>query len=142
MNSNEAVEEFLKLTENRKISVDSREIKEGDVFLALKGEKIDGNDFVLDALNRGAASAFTSRKFNDKRAIYCQDIKDLLMRASRLLLAGAHFEKLISITGSNGKTTTKEIVAFLLSKIGRTFKTEGNLNTEIGLPLSLINGRS
>jgi UDP-N-acetylmuramoyl-tripeptide--D-alanyl-D-alanine ligase len=141
VNSNEAVEEFLKLTENRKISVDSREIKEGDVFLALKGEKIDGNDFVLDALNRGAASAFTSRKFNDKRAIYCQDIKDLLMRASRLLLAGAHFEKLISITGSNGKTTTKEIVAFLLSKIGRTFKTEGNLNTEIGLPLSLINGR-
>jgi UDP-N-acetylmuramoyl-tripeptide--D-alanyl-D-alanine ligase len=141
VNSNEAVEEFLRLTENRKISVDSREINEGDVFLALRGERIDGNDFVLDALNRGAAFVFTSRKFNDRRAIYCQDIKELLMKASRSLLARANFDKLVTITGSNGKTTTKEIAAFLLSKIGRTFKTEGNLNTEIGLPLSLLNGR-
>ncbi len=69
MNSNEAVEEFLRLTENRKISVDSREINEGDVFLALRGERIYGTDFVLDALNRGAAFVFTSRKFNDRRAI-------------------------------------------------------------------------
>jgi len=136
------VEEFLALTAERRISIDSRTASRGDVFLAIEGERVDGNDYIQQAFERGADFAYSSKKSSDVRIRRVESIETLLGESARRLLASSDVKKRIAITGSNGKTTAKEIAAFLLAKLGRVFKTEGNLNTEIGLPLSLLNGRA
>lgn len=115
---------------------DSRECKEGDLFFALKGKKLDGHEFVSDAYKRGAY-AVVDREIQGNHHIIVKDVKSSLLGLSRWKVRNA-FK--IAITGSNGKTTTKEILASLLEKHGVVCKTVGNMNTYVGVSLSILNG--
>ena len=129
------------------ISIDSRKIKAGELFSAIPGDKYDGHNFVREALSKGASGAVVSKRD------LVQEVKlDLYLPQALILvpntlsalqsLAQAYRKRfsipLIAITGSNGKTTTKEIIAHVLSAKFEVVKNEGNLNNLIGLPLSLL----
>ena len=103
---------------------DSREVRPGMGFVALKGEKVDGHDFIPKALEAGAADVIDGLEALQARA-----------REYRRILKA----KVIGVTGSAGKTTTKELLKAFLSRIGRTHATEGNFNNHIGLPLTILN---
>ncbi len=120
-------------------SIDSRTVREGELFFAVQGAKRDGHEFIEAALANGAVAAVGSRGVtgNADRLLLVAEPKAALQR-----LASQARERwggrIVAITGSNGKTTTKEIVASLLAKRFRVAKSEGNLNNDLGLPLSLL----
>jgi UDP-N-acetylmuramoyl-tripeptide--D-alanyl-D-alanine ligase len=125
------------------VSTDSRTLLPGALFVALEGERFDGHSFVLAAAARGAAAAVVRRgralpSVPEGVALFFVD--DTL----RALGALAHFHRkrfslpLGAVGGSNGKTTTKEMTGSILSAVGPALKTEGNLNNEVGLPLTLL----
>ncbi|MEY8779358.1 UDP-N-acetylmuramoyl-tripeptide--D-alanyl-D-alanine ligase [Allomuricauda sp. XS_ASV26] len=121
------------------ISTDTRKIKKNGLFFALKGPNFNGNAFAQDALEKGAAYAIIddpSYKTSD-RFVVCKDVLTTLQQ-----LATFHRQysnaRIISLTGSNGKTTTKELINVVLSKKYRTIATVGNLNNHIGVPLTLL----
>ncbi len=103
---------------------DSRQVKPGMLFVALKGEKSDGHDFIPQALEKGAAGVVDG-----------YDELDRVAREYRRSLKA----KVIGITGSAGKTTTKELVKTFLSTVGKVHATEGNFNNHIGLPITILN---
>lgn len=103
---------------------DSREVRPGMGFVALKGEKADGHDFIPQALAQGAVKIVDG----------LEELQALARDYRKSLKA-----KVIGITGSAGKTTTKELTRAFLSRIGRTSATEGNFNNHIGLPLTILN---
>ena len=117
------------------LSTDTRTIKKGDFYLPLKGANFDGEKFISQALEKGAAGAFYTDKNNlpDKKGIFLQ-VSDTL--ETYLRLANYRRNKLnpivVAVTGSSGKTTTKELVASVLSEKYKTFKTPLNHNNEIG----------
>lgn len=125
------------------ISIDSRKIKERELFWAIKGDRFDGNDFISGALNNGAAGIVT-----DSKSDLGENITDIpiIKVASPLeaLQKLASFSRqkypipLVGITGSNGKTTTKEILATILEGRHKVLKNEGNFNNLIGVPLTLL----
>jgi UDP-N-acetylmuramoyl-tripeptide--D-alanyl-D-alanine ligase len=123
---------------------DARHAEPGDLFLALRGERFDGHAFVADAAAAGAAAAMVSRAWADEHAdapLPLLVVDDPLAALQRL--AGWWRSRLpeltvIGITGSVGKTSTKEAIASVLDRAGPTYRSPGNLNTEIGLPLSLL----
>ncbi|MGD2126522.1 MAG: UDP-N-acetylmuramoyl-tripeptide--D-alanyl-D-alanine ligase [Desulfobacteraceae bacterium] len=126
------------------ISTDSREINPGDLFWALKGERYDGHDFAGKAAENGAAGFVIRRDF---RPEYPQDRKIVMIGVPDTLKAlgdlagwwrGQHRIPVVAITGSAGKTTTKEMAAGILELSGETLKNRGNLNNLIGLPLTLL----
>ncbi len=125
------------------IQTDTRKLKSGDIYVALKGERFNGNAFALEALNRGAAYAIVDEDLgsDDQRLIRVDDALFTLQA-----LAAFHRQQFkmpfIAITGSNGKTTTKELVHVVLSKKYKTYTTEGNLNNHIGIPLTILKIRS
>lgn len=119
------------------ISTDSRTIQEGELFVALSGPNFDGNKFVSQASNKGAAGAIVA-------SLVAEDIAQVEVPDTKLALGqlGAawrdqHSVKVVGITGSNGKTTLKEMVAACLSSVASTVATEGNLNNDIGMPLMM-----
>lgn len=107
-----------------KYTFDSREVEKGDCFVALKGEKADGRDFIPAAKEKGAAEIIEGLDALHAAAI-----------SKRRRLNAT----VIALTGSAGKTTTKELLAAFLSKVGRTYATQGNFNNHIGLPLTILN---
>ncbi len=116
---------------------DTRSIRPGAVFIAFKGERFDGHNFVEDAINKGAIAAITNRPIKNLPCIVVDDT------AKAILAIAKHYRekftpKLVGITGSVGKTTTKEMTALALSSKYETLKTEGNHNNEIGLPFTLL----
>jgi UDP-N-acetylmuramoyl-tripeptide--D-alanyl-D-alanine ligase len=122
-------------------SIDSRTLNPGDLFIAIGGERFDGHDYVQAALDRGAVAAIVqagkSVGGDQRRLLYVEDtIKALqsLGAAARRLWG----KPLLAVTGSAGKTTTKEILAQLLAARFRVMKSSGNLNNHIGLPLQLL----
>jgi UDP-N-acetylmuramoyl-tripeptide--D-alanyl-D-alanine ligase len=121
------------------IQTDTRKLKKGDIFFALKGPSFNGNLFVKQALDAGAAYAVTDEPldFSDERIIATEDVLQTLQQ-----LAKYHREQFdipfIAITGSNGKTTTKELVHEVLSSTYTTYTTKGNLNNHIGIPLTIL----
>lgn len=123
------------------VSIDSRTIQKGEVFFAIKGEKFDGHDFVNEAIEKGASALVVDRVMDIKKEIAVIKVEETtkalqeLAKAYRLLFRDL---KVIAITGSAGKTTTKDIIASLLEKKYRTRKTRGNLNNFYGLPLTLL----
>lgn len=119
------------------ISTDTRNLPEGCLFVAIKGERFDGHDFIAKAIESGAAAALSERAIED---CPCVVVKNT--RKAYLELAGYYRRKfspvLVGITGSVGKTTTKEMIALVLSERFHCLKTQGNLNNEIGLPKTLF----
>ncbi len=119
-------------------SIDTRALKQGELFFALKGER-DGHEFLVQAYEKGASGAVVSA-FRSDIPLPQIIVADTLQ--SLQLLAKKQLEKLaipvVAVTGSNGKTTTKDMIAAILSTKYRTLKTEGNFNNEIGLPLTLL----
>jgi UDP-N-acetylmuramoyl-tripeptide--D-alanyl-D-alanine ligase len=124
------------------VSTDTRRVQEGDLFFALKGENFNGNEFAIQALNNGAAYAIIDEEIMDAGAY-----SDRLISAENVLsalqsLAGYHRNQFsipfIAITGSNGKTTTKELIHAVLSEKYKTYTTEGNLNNHIGIPCTIL----
>lgn len=121
------------------ISIDSRSTKNGQIFLAIKGENIDGNAYVEDALNNGAMYCITNRTelLDDSRCIIVADTYQTLVDLAKI--HREHFSiPVLAITGSNGKTTSKELIAKILSTQYNVLFTEGNLNNELGLPLMIL----
>ncbi len=130
--------------EIKAVSTDTRKIEEGTMFIALKGENFNGNNYVLDAFNKGAKIAIVDE-------VKC-DLNDLkedvalikVQNTGRALMDLAKFYreklglKVVGITGSAGKTSTKDLVAAVLSDKYKVFKTKGNFNNEIGLPLMIL----
>lgn len=121
------------------ISTDSRNVKKGDIFFALKGENFDGNQYALQSIQNGAVLAVADDlHLPDHQALFkVLDVLDTLQR-----LANLHRKQfsipIIAITGSNGKTTTKELIAAVLNIHYPTHFTKGNLNNHIGVPLTLL----
>ena len=125
------------------VSTDSRVVSEGDLYVALEGEKFDGHDFVGAAFANGAAAALISRDVDDlggvrdRPVIRVDDTRKALAR-----LATAHRRTLdteiIAVTGSNGKTTVKDLVAHLLAGKGRVARAPKSFNNAIGLPLTIL----
>lgn len=121
------------------IQTDSRKIQPGDVYFALKGPNFNGNQFAQQALQQGAAFAVIDEPVNfvDERLISTQDVLSTLQA-----LAKYHRQQFtipfIAITGSNGKTTTKELIHEVLSTSFITYTTKGNLNNHIGIPLTIL----
>lgn len=121
------------------ISTDSRKIQKDSLFFALKGENFNGNKFAAESLTKGAAFAFVDEKeyVTSEKTILVDSVLDALTK-----LANFHRKKLqipiLAITGTNGKTTTKELLASVLAQKFKVSFTEGNLNNHIGVPLTLL----
>ncbi len=124
------------------VSIDSRTLQPGDLFVAIKGDRFDGHAFVADALAKGAAAAIVSdpaaTALDKARTILVDDTLDALVALARAARARTR-AKVIAVTGSVGKTGTKDALACALGALGKTYATAGNLNNHIGLPLSLAN---
>ncbi|MFN5691675.1 MAG: UDP-N-acetylmuramoyl-tripeptide--D-alanyl-D-alanine ligase, partial [Bacteroidota bacterium] len=121
------------------VATDTRKLTKGSLYFALKGANFNGNHFALQALEQGAAYAIIDEPIDssDARLIQVNNVLETLQQ-----LAGFHRKQLkipvLAITGSNGKTTTKELVSTVLSSHFRTYTTVGNLNNHIGIPLTLL----
>lgn len=124
------------------VSTDTRSIQPGELFVALKGKKYDGHDFVDEALERGAKGILTSRKYRGDlpEDVFAIQVKDTVKALGKL--ARYYREKLparvVAITGTNGKTTTKDMLDQILSPRISMVSTPGNRNNLIGVPLSLF----
>lgn len=125
-------------------SIDSRTVKPGEVFFAIRGERFDGHDYVLTALGGGALAAVVEESVYPRFAPHFSarllPVADTTEALQMLALAMRHRwgHKVIGVTGSAGKTTTKEMIARVLSTRLRVLKNEGNLNNHLGVPLSLL----
>ena len=124
---------------NFQVSTDTRKIKNSDLFIALKGPNFNANKLAKEALNKGAKYAIIDDEnyYIDKRTILVKDCLSTLQELAR------HHRKqidipVIGITGSNGKTTTKELIGAVLKEKYKVLITEGNLNNHIGVPLTLL----
>jgi UDP-N-acetylmuramoyl-tripeptide--D-alanyl-D-alanine ligase len=129
--------------EVREVVIDSRVAAAGDLFVAIKGPRFDGHDFVAEVLERGAAAAIVDGKADLKVGRYIQ-VGDTVTALQDLAHAvrRASGTRVIAITGSAGKTTTKETIAAFLERRSTVVKNKGNLNNHIGLPLSLMQVRT
>jgi UDP-N-acetylmuramoyl-tripeptide--D-alanyl-D-alanine ligase len=120
------------------VSIDTRKIKSGDLFVAIKGERVDGHDFVAQAAAGGAAAALVTRKVDAPIAQIVVDDTELALGDLASAVRAQSNVQVVGITGSNGKTTVKTLVASILSRHGRTHVNAGNYNNELGLPLTLL----
>ncbi|TXN34723.1 UDP-N-acetylmuramoyl-tripeptide--D-alanyl-D-alanine ligase [Flagellimonas hymeniacidonis] len=121
------------------ICTDTRKITESCLFFALKGPNFNGNKFAKEALTKGAAYVIIDEE-DHRVSEQCILVNDVLQTLQKLSTFHRNYSnaKVISITGSNGKTTTKELINMVLSKKYRTIATKGNLNNHIGVPLTLL----
>lgn len=127
------------------VSIDSRKIEKGNIFIAFKGEKFNGNSFVSDVIQKGAVLCIVDEMLFDEKKINESNCSIILVddtKKALCLLAKAYRQKLnvkiIGITGSTGKTSTKDFTASVLSVKYKVFKTIGNHNNDIGMPLMLL----
>ncbi|MBI5206499.1 MAG: UDP-N-acetylmuramoyl-tripeptide--D-alanyl-D-alanine ligase [Candidatus Firestonebacteria bacterium] len=130
------------------VSTDTRTLKEGELFIALCGENFDGHNYIEDARLKGACGAIVRKsgfrihesEVTKKKDFFLIEVEDTLKSLQEI--SKAYRKKLnlvmVNITGSNGKTTTKEMVYSVLSTMFKTYKSEGNFNNEIGVPRALL----
>ncbi len=126
---------FLK---NPVVTTDSRNIQKGSIFFALKGDNFDGNKFALEAIKQGCIAAIVDDPdIEDDQCFYVKDVLETLQSLSNIhrIILGT---RVLAITGTNGKTTTKELISAVLSQKYRVYATKGNLNNHIGVPLTLL----
>ena len=123
-----------------KASINSKNIKKNDIFFAIKGPKNDGNNYVDEAIKKGASLAIVNKlgKFNKSKKIKANNTLRVLTNASKDVrkISSAKF---ISITGSSGKTSLKDMLSFCLNKLAPTTKSTQSFNNKFGVPLSLFN---
>ena len=120
------------------VSIDTRSIQPGELFIALQGDKFDGHIFVRQALEKGAGAVMTHKQMGPGvPAVFVDDTREALGALARGYRAN-HKCQVIGITGSVGKTTTKEMIADILATTYRTCRTQGNHNNNVGLPLSIL----
>jgi len=123
-------------------SLDSRTIQPGELFFAVRGERFDGHDFVLPALEKGAVAAVVDddrlRDFSRKAGLMAVEDPLAALQALGAAVRRLWAKRLVGVTGSTGKTTTKEAIAHVLATRFRVLKSEGNLNNHFGLPLMLL----
>lgn len=132
--------------EYSEVCIDSRQVSEGSLFIPIKGEKFNGNSFILSAFKAGAKSSLVSRdyfiqnqnKFKNRDVVVVEDTLIAMQQLAKEYRQASKV-KVIGITGSNGKTSTKNLLASILMKQFRTHKTKINHNNEIGLPLTILN---
>jgi UDP-N-acetylmuramoyl-tripeptide--D-alanyl-D-alanine ligase len=130
---------YSRYLESGKVSTDTRQITPGSIFFALKGDKFNANEFAGNALEKGASYAvIDDEKYNtDARCILMPNVLEALQA-----LARHHRTQLkipvVALTGSNGKTTSKELLNVVLSRKFKTLATKGNLNNHIGVPLTVL----
>ena len=122
----------------RGVAIDSRKVQAGELFVAIEGEHVDGHDFVAGAIERGAAAALVTRRL--ALALPQVEVQNTELALGDLASAvrAQRQARVIGITGSNGKTTVKSLVASILTRHGRTHVSAGNYNNELGLPLTLL----
>ena len=121
------------------ITTDTRKIKKGDLFIPLKGDNFDGHNFIDKAFESGAYCSLSSEKIeSEKPIIYVSDTRKALRDLAEYYLSLFDIP-VVGITGSVGKTTTKDMIASVLTQKYNVLKTEGNFNNEIGLPLTVFN---
>ncbi len=133
------------------VSIDSRKVSPGDLFIALKGERVDGHDYISGAFNSGAVAAMVSEDYfsgtagtdsGDGLNSGCYAVVSDTLSGFQALAASwvSDFPELtkIAVTGSSGKSTTKEMLGAILAGVDRTIINEGNLNSETGLPMSVL----
>lgn len=127
------------------ISTDTRNIGENELFLALKGDSYDGHDYISEALKRGASGAVVERSINNvpenKVIVEVPSTLEALGKIAKLWRQNFRNLKVVAITGSNGKTTTKEMIYCVLTRRYNILKNQGNFNNLIGLPLTLLSLR-
>ena len=116
---------------------DSRAVKPGDVFLALKGENADGHDFVQAAQENGAALAIVTKPVSGN-FILVEDVLQSISLLAQYVRDQLKEMKVIGITGSQGKTTTKDMLHSILSGVGQTIAAKGSFNNDLGVPLTLL----
>ena len=127
--------------------IDSRTIGAGELFFAVRGERLDGHEYVQAALANGAVAAVVSNRWvvpsevDERRLLQVADCDNCVLSALQQLAHAVRREwggRVIGVTGSAGKTTTKEAIAQVLSAKFRVLKSAGNLNNAFGLPLQLL----
>lgn len=143
----EIISIYERFKECGRVTTDTRTLSAGDMFFALKGENFDGNDYALKALENGAAYAVVSRESvaaesADPRLIRVDDTLKTLQELARwhrsMTFVDGRPLTVLALTGTNGKTTTKELIREVLSMKYRVTATKGNLNNSIGVPLTLL----
>lgn len=122
------------------ITTDSREVRRGDLFVAVRGKKQNGNDFVKTALQKGAAAILTEEIITGTGDYWLFTVPDVTaaLQAAAGVRRDLTAATVVAISGSTGKTTVKEIVAAVLGEKGSVQKSEGNFNSALGMPLSLL----
>jgi UDP-N-acetylmuramoyl-tripeptide--D-alanyl-D-alanine ligase len=123
-------------------AIDSRAVAPGELFVALPGTRVDGHDFIGMARERGAAAAVVQHAVNDALPQLVVDDTRLALGKIAALWRTRYRCPIVALTGSNGKTTVKELVAAILARRGQTLATIGNLNNDIGMPLTLLRLRA
>jgi UDP-N-acetylmuramoyl-tripeptide--D-alanyl-D-alanine ligase len=143
------IAEFISATGNfppedlvKSYSIDSRTIGPGQLFFAVKGERLDGHDFVEEALEKGAVAAVVGKdqlkRYPQTKCLLAVDDTLVALQSLAMAVRKLWGKPLIAVTGSAGKTTTKEAIAHVLSTRVRVLKSEGNFNNHFGLPLMLL----
>lgn len=126
--------------QSKGVTTDSRKVERGQIYFALKGNSFNGNTFASKAIEQGAAySIIDEYEFNKKeKCILVDNVLNTLQQLANYHLKQVNPKSIIAITGSNGKTTTKELVHAVLATTFKTHYTKGNLNNHIGIPLTLL----
>lgn len=123
-----------------RVTTDSRKVSSGALFVALKGENFNGEDFTADAFKKGAAGVLVSKAFDKNLDGVIIKVDDTLTAYRQI--AGVWRDRfdipIVAVTGSNGKTTTKDLAAAALNGLGNVLKTSGNFNNEVGVPMTLL----
>jgi len=128
-------------TQITSITTDTREIRQGSLFVALKGERFDGHDFALDAINKGAVAVLSQKDENSFARPIPLLVVDDTYKALLSLAAGYRRMldiSVVGVTGSVGKTSTKDMIASILQTAVKTAKTQGNFNNHIGVPKTVF----
>jgi UDP-N-acetylmuramoyl-tripeptide--D-alanyl-D-alanine ligase len=120
------------------VAIDTRKLQPGDLFVAIRGERADGHDYLDEAAARGAVAALVTRKVDSELPQVLVNDTELALGDLASAVRAQRDVRVVGITGSNGKTTVKTLVASILSRHGRTHVSAGNFNNELGLPLSLL----
>lgn len=127
----------VELSNHAQFHFDSREVRAGDIFLALKGERADGHDYVADAISSGAALSIVTRAVSSPH-ILVGDVLGAIAKLASYVRGELKGLKVIGITGSQGKTTTKDLLFSILSNEGETIASLASFNNELGVPLTLL----